>query len=91
MAFHWPEPDRTADLAAGMHQMRELMLSVPGCVDVDPPYVSEDRTCLIGISKWESREAFLAAGLPLGDEHETVPGETRPRQRFLLEQAPSAP
>lgn len=86
MAFHWPEPERTADLAAGMHQMRERMLCVPGCVEVDPPYLSEDQTCLIGISKWESKEAFVAAGLPLGGEDEIFPGETRPRERFLLEQ-----
>ncbi len=33
-------------------------------------------------SRWESKRAFVAAGLPLGGE--IGPGETRPRQRFLL-------
>jgi hypothetical protein len=59
----------------------------PGCVAVEPPYLTEDGTCLVGISKWESKEAFLASGITLRPPDEIVDGETRPRQRFFLEEA----
>jgi len=44
----------------------------------------------VGISKWESKQAFLASGITLRPPDEVVEGETRPRQRFFLEQAATA-
>lgn len=89
MAFHWPEPDHTAALADGMRAMREAMLAVPGCVGVDPPYLTDDDgTCLVGISYWKSEQAFNDANLPLGDPEQVFPGETRPRRRYLLRESP---
>jgi hypothetical protein len=71
-----------------MREMREALLSMTGCVEVDPPYLMDhEGECLVGISKWESRDAFLASGLVLRASDEIVEGETRPRQRFLLEEA----
>jgi quinol monooxygenase YgiN len=87
MAFHWPEPGRREALAQSMRQMREALLATPGCVSVEPPYLSEDGDCLVGISKWQSREAFTASGITLRPPDEIVEGETRPRQRFLLDEA----
>jgi len=87
MVLHWPEPGRGEALAAGMREMRDLLLAKPGCVGVEPPYLTEDGSCLVGISTWESADAFQASGITLRPSDETVEGETRPRERFLLHEA----
>jgi quinol monooxygenase YgiN len=87
MVLHWPEPGRGAELAAGMREMRDLLLETPGCLRVEPPYMTEDGTCLVGISTWESAEAFRASGITVRASDEVVEGETRPRQRFFLHEA----
>jgi quinol monooxygenase YgiN len=87
MVFHWPKPERREALAQSMREMREALLQTPGCVDVDPPYlVDHEGDCLVGISKWESEAAFRASGFVLRAPDEIVEGETRPRQRFLLDE-----
>jgi heme-degrading monooxygenase HmoA len=87
MVLHWPEPGHRDALIRSMGEMRDALSSLPGCIAVEPPYLTEDGTCLAGISKWESRQAFLASGITLRPPDEIVEGETRPRQRFLLEEA----
>jgi hypothetical protein len=87
MVFHWPEDGQRDDLARLMREMGRALGSLPGCIAVDPPYLTEDGSCLVGISKWESRQAFLASGITLRPSDEIVDGETRPRQRFLLDEA----
>ena len=87
MVFHWPDPGRTEELPASMREMRDALLAVPGCIGVEPPFLTEadGAECLVGISKWESEEAFRSAGFELRAPDEIVQGETRPRQRFFLE------
>jgi heme-degrading monooxygenase HmoA len=87
MVFHWPEDGQRDDLARSMREMGGALASLPGCIAVEPPYLTEDGSCLVGISKWESRQAFFASGVTLRPSDEIVDGETRPRQRFLLEEA----
>ncbi len=87
MVFHWPEPSRAEALAESMREMRDLLLGTPGCVAVEPPYLTDDGGCLVGISKWDSKDAFLASGIKLRPPEEIVDGESRPRQRFFLEEA----
>ena len=87
MVFHWPEDGRRDELAQSMRDMGGALAGLPGCVAVDPPYLTEDANCLVGISKWESRQAFFASGITLRPPDEVVEGETRPRHRFLLEEA----
>jgi heme-degrading monooxygenase HmoA len=87
MVFHWPEEGNRDALARSMREMRDLLAGTPGCVSVEPPYLTEDGSCLVGISKWESRQAFLGSGITLRPPGEIVEGETRPRQRFLLDEA----
>lgn len=87
MVFHWPNPEQRDGLAQSMREMRETLLQVPGSVDIDPPYLADyEGECLVGISKWESKEAFLASGFALRAPDEIVEGEMRPRQRFFLEE-----
>ncbi len=87
MVFHWPEPGHRARLAQSMRDMRDVLVDTAGCVGVEPPYLTEDGDCLVGISTWESHDAFLAAGITLRPPDESVEGETRPRQRFFLNEA----
>ena len=87
MVFHWPEPGRAEALAAGMREMRDLLLDKQGCMSVEPPYLTDDGGCLVGISKWESADAFRASGITLRPSDEVVEGETRPRERFFLHEA----
>ena len=89
MVFHWPEPGQVDALAAGMREMAGQLLKIPGCVSVEPPYVTDDGSCLVGISKWESEDAFMAAGITTRPAGEVVEGETRPQERFLLREHPT--
>lgn len=86
MVLHWPEEAHREELAHSMRDMGAALLSMPGCVSVGPPYLTQDADCLVGISKWESKEAFLASGIMLRPPDEIVEGEIRPRHRFLLEE-----
>jgi hypothetical protein len=49
-------------------------------------YPSEDRdgSILVGYSRWESKDAFLATGVTFGPPHEIPDGEVRPRDRYFL-------
>jgi hypothetical protein len=87
LVLHWPAANRRDELARSMLGMRDAMLAVPGCIGVDPPYLTDDGLCLVGISRWVSKKAFLDSGITLGPADEIVEGETRPRQRFLMEEA----
>jgi Antibiotic biosynthesis monooxygenase len=86
MVFHWPEAGTAEQLAASMREMREALLAIPGCIGVEPPYLTEAEgaECLVGISKWESEEIFRGSGFVLRAPAEIVEGEIRPRQRFFL-------
>ncbi len=87
MVFHWPEPEHRRALAQSMREMGEVLAGNPGCIGVEPPYFTEDWDCLVGISKWESKDAFFASGITLRPPEEVIPGETRPRARYLLQEA----
>ena len=87
MVFHWPQQDHRNTLAHSMREMGQSLARTPGCLSVEPPYLTEDGTCLIGISKWESRQAFFASGITLRPADEIAEGETRPRDRYLLDEA----
>jgi Antibiotic biosynthesis monooxygenase len=90
MVFHWREPGRADTLAQSMREMRDVLADTPGCVAVEPPSFTQDGGCLVGIAKWESKQAFLASGFTLRPPDETVEGETRPRERFFLEEVETA-
>jgi hypothetical protein len=69
-----------------MREMRDGLLAIPGCIGVEPPFLTEadGAECLVGISKWESEDAFRSS-VELGAPDEILEGEMRPRQRFFLE------
>ncbi len=84
MTLHYPSADAAEGLAESMAQMRGWMESQPGCLGVDPPLLTEDRTCLVGYSRWESKDALLATGIDLDALTETPSSELRPRQPYFL-------
>jgi hypothetical protein len=88
MTLHYPSADHVEALAQGMAQMRGWMESQPGCLGVEPPLLSADRTCLVGFSRWESREALLATDIDVDSLAETPPSEVRPRQPYFLTASP---
>ena len=88
MTLHYPSAEAAGALAEGMARMRGWMESQPGCLGVDPPLLSDDGTCLVGYSRWESREALLATGVDLDTLAETPGSELRPRQPFFLTSPP---
>jgi hypothetical protein len=88
MTLHYPSPEAVEALAEGMLQMRDWMESQPGCLGVDPPLLTEDGTCLVGYSRWESKQALLATGINLDALIETPSSELRPRQPYFLTSRP---
>ena len=84
MTLHYPSPDNVQALAGGMDRMRGWMQSQRGCLGVEPPLLTEDDTCLVGYSRWESKEAFLATGIEPDVLAATPSGELRPRQHYFL-------
>ena len=65
MTLHYPSAENVESLAEGMAQMRGWMESQRGCLGVEPPLLTEDGSCLVGYSRWESKEALLATGIDL--------------------------
>jgi hypothetical protein len=88
MVIHRPKPEHRDDLVRGMVERAELMAGRPGFLEAGPWEV-EDNGRIVGIARFESKEAFLAAvapgfGGPTSDVHEW---ETRPRVLLHLERA----
>ena len=89
MTLHYPSADAVEPLAEGMARMRDWMESQPGCLGVEPPLLTEDRACLVGYSRWRSKEALLATGVDLDRLAETPRNELRPRQRYFFTSFPN--
>jgi heme-degrading monooxygenase HmoA len=86
MAVHYPEPGHRDDVYASMKQMAESMTGTPGLIEIGP-WLAYDGDAVVGLSRWESREAFEAA-MPGSGVPNTIihPRETRPRDYFHLTQ-----
>ena len=88
IVIHHPKPEHRDDLIRGMIERAELMAGTPGFIDAGPWEIEDDRR-IVGIARWDSKEAFLAAvppgfGAPTSDVDEW---ETRPRELFHLKRA----
>jgi hypothetical protein len=85
MVIHHPKPEHRDDLIRGMVERAELLATTPGFVEAGPWEMQDDQR-IVGIARWESKEAFLASvspgfGVPTDDVHEW---ETRPRELLHL-------
>jgi len=86
MAVHYPEPGTRDDVYASMSAMAKSLAGTQGLIEVGP-WLDRDGDRVIGLSRWESWEAFEAAmpgsGVPNTVTHS---GERRPRDYFHLVQ-----
>jgi heme-degrading monooxygenase HmoA len=84
MAVHYPVPGTSDEVYARMTGMAESMGGTPGLIEIGP-WLDTAGQRVIGLSRWESREAFDEAmpgsGMPNTTVHE---GESRPREYFHL-------
>lgn len=89
MAVHYPEAGNGTEVLANMARMAEAAAGTPGLLEIGP-WLEHDGDRVVGLSRWESREAFDAAmpgsGVPSGIVPE---GERRPREYFHLHQPPA--
>jgi heme-degrading monooxygenase HmoA len=89
MAVHYPEPGALDDVYASMSRMAGSMAGTPGLLEIGP-WLDRDGERVVGLSRWESRDAFETAmpgsGVPNAVTH---PGERKPREYFHLTQADS--
>jgi len=87
MAVHYPKAGSAAKVFASMTRMAEAAAGTPGLLEIGP-WLEHDGDRVVGLSRWESREAFDAAmpgsGVPSDIIHD---GERRPREYFHLEQS----
>ncbi|MDX6585559.1 MAG: hypothetical protein QOI31_32 [Solirubrobacterales bacterium] len=63
IATHHPHPDHVEDFLAHMHRVVDATAGAKGLLEFDC-YRNEETGALLGVSKWESPEAFEEA-LPL--------------------------
>jgi len=86
MAVHYPEPQARDNIYASMSGMAESMAGTRGLIEIGP-WLDRDGDRVVGLSRWESREAFDVAmpgsGVPNTVTH---PGERKPREYFHLTQ-----
>jgi len=84
MAVHYPADGRSGEVYASMAKMAEAAAGTPGLIEIGP-WREHGGDRVVGLSRWESREAFEAAmpgsGVPNDIIHD---GERRPREYFHL-------
>ena len=61
-SVHYPHPDKEDLLIESMHNYGELMRTQPGLLFVAPyPFKNPENGTVMGVTIWESQEAFQAA------------------------------
>lgn len=87
-AVHYPQPEKEELLIQSMHQFSELMKKQPGIIFVNSsPFRDTEKGTLVGISIWESQEAFQAAALTLQHAFPSDEWEVKPREVSMLNSA----
>jgi hypothetical protein len=90
-SIHYPKPEKEALLIESMHNYAELMEQQQGIVFVAPyAFTDPERGTLIGISIWESEEAFEAALPTLQNARKAAPSgewESNPPEVYMLSSA----
>ncbi|HLZ48666.1 MAG TPA: antibiotic biosynthesis monooxygenase [Candidatus Limnocylindria bacterium] len=88
MVFHYPAAEHRDELIRSMREMATHMSRHAGFIDAGPWSDERHPERIIGLSRWSSRDAFLASGITVAPDSDEVPeGEVRPRERFFLDQA----
>ena len=85
-AVHHPHPEKEALLIRSMRDFGDLIKKQPGIVVVDT-FRDRDNGTLLGVSIWDSRDAFQAALPALQDAFPSEEWEVKPREVHLLASA----
>jgi len=87
-SIHYPHPEKEEQLAQSMHEFGKLMKAQPGNLFVAPyPFKNPANGTLMGLSLWESQEAFQAALSTLESaqkDRASREWETRPTEVYML-------
>ena len=87
-SIHYPHPEKEGLLAQSMHEFGELMKQQPGNIFQAPyPFKDPVKGTLMGISIWESEEAFQAALPTLQSARQNSPShewEVKPPEVYML-------
>lgn len=90
-SIHFPDPEKEELLVQSMHEFGELMRKQPGILFQAPyPFKDPEKGTLMGISIWESEEAFQAALPTLQRARQNSPShawEVKPPEVYLLHSA----
>jgi len=87
MAVHHPAAGHREEIYRRMRDMAAGLAGTAGLIDIGP-WLDAAGDRVIGLSMWESREAFEAAMPGSGVPNDTVhDGESRPREYFHLTDA----
>ena len=88
-SIHYPHPEKEELLVQSMHEYGELMKKQPGNLFQAPyPFKDPEKGTLMGISIWESREAFQAALPTLQSARQNSPApewESKPAEVYRLD------
>lgn len=90
-SIHFPQPEKEELLVQSMHEFGELMKKQPGIIFQAPyPFRDTEKGTLMGISIWESQEAFQAALPTLQNARKDSPShewEIKPPEVSMLNSA----
>ncbi|GLV55501.1 hypothetical protein KDH_23450 [Dictyobacter sp. S3.2.2.5] len=90
-SIHYPLPEKEALLVQSMHEFGELMKQQPGIIFQAPyPFKDPEKGTLMGVSIWESREAFQAVLPTLQSARQDSPSnewEAKPTEVYMLDSA----
>jgi hypothetical protein len=88
-SIHYPQPEKEERLVQSMHEFGELMKKQPGNLFQAPyPFKDPEKGTLMGISIWESREAFQVALPTLQSARQNSPSrewEIKPPEVSMLD------
>ena len=85
-AVHHPHPEKEELLIRSMRNFGELIKKQPGIMVVDT-FRDPDNGTLLGVSIWESRDAFQAVMPALQDAFPSEEWEVKPREVHMLDSA----
>lgn len=90
-SIHYPYPEREELLVQSMHEFGEVIKKQPGVIFQAPyPFKDPEKGTLMGISIWESQEAFQAALPTLQGTRQNSPShewEIKPTEVYMLNSA----
>ena len=88
-SIHYPQPEKEELLAQSMHEFGELMKTQQGLVFVAPyPFKNPENGTLMGVTIWESKDAFQTAMSNLESVRKERPSrdwEIRPTEVYMLD------